>query len=315
MASMSFPTSSLDGAYVQQVRTRVLQWYADNARKLPWREPDTTTWGVLVSEVMLQQTQVARVWEPWLAWMQRWPRPADLAAADASDVLIMWGRLGYPRRALRLHETAKAVVGEHDGQLPADPEKLRQLPGIGEYTAAAVSSFAFGIPEVVIDTNVRRVHARIFSGEGAAAPSLTAAERRLATALMPDTSTQQGVDEANTWNIASMELGALVCTARAPACDQCPVLDACAWVAAGKPEPKTAAKSASWNGSDRQVRGAIMGVLRAQGAVDISTLRTTVEATGRLGRHVPESAQWKRAVSGLIDDGLAVLDDELLALP
>ena len=315
MVSMSSATDQLNDTHVTQVRARILDWYAQNARELPWREPDTTAWGVLVSEVMLQQTQVARVWEPWLAWMQRWPGPAELAAAEPADVLIMWGRLGYPRRALRLHETAKAVVAHHDGVLPADPEKLLALPGIGEYTAAAVSSFAFEIPEVVIDTNVRRVHARIFTGVGAAAPSLTAAERRLAAALMPDTATPQGVAEANTWNVATMELGALICTARAPKCEQCPVLDQCAWVAAGKPEPETVAKTQSWNGSDRQVRGAIMGVLRAQGAIDVAGLQATVEATGRLGRHVPEQSQWERAMSGVVHDGLAVLDDEVLALP
>lgn len=315
MVHMSSTIRPLDDPHVQHVRSTILDWYAANARKLPWREPETTAWGVLVSEVMLQQTQVARVWEPWLAWMKRWPGPAQLAAAEASEVLIMWGRLGYPRRALRLHETAKAVMERHDGQLPADPELLLALPGIGEYTAAAVSSFAFGIPEVVIDTNVRRVHARIFSGQGAAAPSLTAAERRLATQLMPNTSSADGVADANTWNVATMELGALICTARAPQCDQCPVLEDCAWVAAGKPEPEIVAKTQSWNGSDRQVRGAIMGVLRAQGAVDVGTLQTTVEATGRLGRHVPEDSQWDRALTGLVNDGLAVLNQDVLALP
>lgn len=300
---------------VSHIRKRILNWYATNGRDLPWRKDDTTAWGVLVSEVMLQQTQVSRVWDAWLAWMQRWPGPAELAAAEASDVLIMWGRLGYPRRALRLHETAKAVVAKHDGKLPADPQLLLELPGIGEYTAAAVSSFAFGIPEVVIDTNIRRVHARIFSGLGAAAPSLTVAERKLAARLMPDTSTPEGVAGANTWNVAAMELGALICTARAPKCEHCPVVNECAWVAAGKPEPATVAKTQSWNGSDRQVRGAIMGVLRARGAIDVGTLRTTVEATGRLGRHVPEEAQWNRAVTGLVTDGLAVLREDVLGLP
>lgn len=312
---MSSTDHQLTEHHVSAVRTRILDWYADNGRDLPWRDPETTAWGVLVSEVMLQQTQVSRVWDSWLAWMKRWPGPADLAEAEASDVLILWGRLGYPRRALRLHETAKAVVTEHNGVLPADPELLLQLPGIGEYTAAAVSSFAFGIPEVVIDTNIRRVHARIFSGKGAGAPSLTAAERNLAAQLMPDTSTAQGLQDANTWNVAAMELGALICTARAPKCDQCPVLNQCAWVAAGKPEPETKAKTQSWNGSDRQVRGAIMGVLRAKGAADVGTLQTTVEATGQLGRHVPEVSQWDRAVNGLVTDGLAVLDGKILALP
>ena len=132
---------------------------------------------------------------------------------------------------------------------------------------------------------------------------------------MPDTSTEQGTAEANTWNVATMELGALICTARAPKCEECPVLDACAWVAAGKPEPQTVARSQSWNGSDRQVRGAIMGVLRSQGAIDVGRLRTTVEATGQLGRHVPETAQWDRAVTGLVNDGLAVLEQDVIALP
>lgn len=312
---MSPTVEQPDESIVSAVRARILDWYANKGRDLPWRDPATTPWGVLVSEVMLQQTQVSRVWDAWLAWMKRWPGPADLAAAEASDVLIMWGRLGYPRRALRLHETAKAVVAEYHGNLPADPELLLQLPGIGEYTAAAVSSFAFEIPEVVIDTNIRRVHARIFSGAGAAAASLTVAERRLATNLLPDTSTPAGVRDANTWNVAAMELGALVCTARAPKCEQCPVVQFCAWVAAGKPESERVAKTQSWNGSDRQVRGAIMGVLRAQGAIDVGTLKTTVEATGRLGRHVPEQTQWNRAVTGLVADGLAVLDEQVLALP
>src|SRR5690625_6862158 len=249
MVHMSSTTAQLPTPDAAQVRARILGAYAANGRDLPWRDPETTAWGVLVSEVMLQQPQVSRVWYSWLAWMKRWPGPADLAEAEASDVLIMWGRLGYPRRALRLHETAKAVVRDHDGQLPSDPDVLRQLPGIGEYTAAAVASFAFGIPEVVIDTDGRRVHARIFTGDGAAAPNLTAAERRLAKRLMPDTSTERGVAEANTWNVATMELGALICTARAPLCEQCPVVDECAWVAAGNPEPTTVAKSQSWNGS------------------------------------------------------------------
>lgn len=315
MVHMSSTTAQLPTPDAAQVRARILAWYAANSRDLPWRDPETTAWGVLVSEVMLQQTQVARVWDAWLAWMQRWPSPADLAGAEASEVLIMWGRLGYPRRALRLHETAKAVTAQHNGVLPADPEALLELPGIGEYTAAAVSSFAFHIPEVVIDTNIRRVHARIFTGEGAAAPSLTSAERKFAAGLMPDTSTPEGVAQANTWNVAAMELGALICTARAPKCEQCPVQDLCAWVAAGKPEPVVQAKTQSWNGSDRQVRGAIMGVLRAQGSIDVATLQTTVEATGRLGRHVPEDAQWHRAINGLVTDGLAQLADQTLALP
>src|SRR5699024_3951590 len=156
------------------------------------------------------------------------------------------------------------------------PELLIQLPGIGEYTAAAVASFAFQIPEVVIDTNIRRVHARIFSGQGAAAPSLTSAERQLAARLMTDTTTPEGKTQANTWNVATMDVGALLCKARAPKSDQCPVQQQCAWVAAGKPQPTNTTTSYSLNGFDRPVRGAIMRVLRAQGSIDSSTLPTTV---------------------------------------
>src|SRR5699024_3672063 len=156
MVSMSSATHQLNDTHIHQLRTRILDWYTQNARKLPWRQPVTTAWGVLVSEVMLQQTQVSRVWEPWLAWMKRWPGPAQLAAAEPADVLIMWGRLGYPRRAIRLHETAKAVVEHHDGVLPADPEKLLVLPGIGDDTTAAESSFVLEIPEDVMYRSIRR---------------------------------------------------------------------------------------------------------------------------------------------------------------
>src|SRR5699024_5978144 len=162
---------------------------------------------------MLQQTQVSRVWDTWLTWMQRWPGPQQLAQAETSEVLIMWGRLGYPRRALRLHETAKAVVTKHDGKLPADPELLIQLPGIGEYTAAAVGSFASHIPEVLIPATIGRVHARSFSGQGAPAPGPPPAERQLAARLLPATPSPGGKPQANTRNVAAMELGALLCPA------------------------------------------------------------------------------------------------------
>lgn len=190
--------------------------------------------------------------------MLRWPTPADLAAEPASEAVRAWGRLGYPRRAQRLHGAAVAIVEQHGGEVPADYEALLALPGVGSYTAAAISVFAFGLRATVIDTNIRRVHARAVSGKALPSRSLTAAETRLAEALMPaDTPT------SCLWNAATMELGALVCTAKSPTCELCPVEDLCAWVAAGKPEADYTPKGQSWHGTDRQVRGAVMAVLRA----------------------------------------------------
>ncbi len=184
--------------------------------------------------------------------------PADLAAEPASEAVRAWGRLGYPRRAQRLHGAAVAIVEQHRGKVPADYEALLALPGVGSYTAAAISVFAFGLRATVIDTNIRRVHARAVSGKALPSRSLTAAETRLAEALMPaDTPT------SCLWNAATMELGALVCTAKSPTCELCPVEDLCAWVAAGKPEADYTPKGQSWHGTDRQVRGAVMAVLRA----------------------------------------------------
>jgi len=190
--------------------------------------------------------------------MRRWPTPADLAAEPASEAVRAWGRLGYPRRAQRLHGAAVAIVEQHGGEVPAEYDALLALPGVGSYTAAAISVFAFGLCATVIDTNIRRVHARAVSGKALPSRSLTAAETRLAEALMPaDTPT------SCLWNAATMELGALVCTAKSPSCKLCPVEDLCAWVAAGKPEADYTPKGQSWHGTDRQVRGAVMAVLRA----------------------------------------------------
>ena len=293
------------------LQDEVLDWFAAHGRDLPWRDPDCPPWGVLVSEIMLQQTPVVRVLPRWRAWMERWPTPADLAAAPTADVLTAWDRLGYPRRALRLQEAARAIVERHGGEVPADPAALRALPGIGEYTAAAVSSFAFGIPETVVDTNVRRVLARALRGEGLPGRTLTRAEMAAAHDVLP-------ADEhrANRWNAAVMELGALVCTARSPACDRCPIRARCAWVAAGSPAPEVARRGQAWVGTDRQVRGAVMAAVREHGRVPRGGLREAVDGTGRLGAHTPDDAQWERAVAGLLGDGLLVAhDDGALAFP
>jgi A/G-specific adenine glycosylase len=212
----------------------VLAWYARNARDLPWRAPDASPWAVLVSEIMLQQTPVARVLPEYLGWMSRWPTPAALAAEPAGEAIRQWGRLGYPRRALRLHETATILVARYGGSVPANLDALRALPGIGSYTAAAVASFAFGQRHAVLDTNVRRVLARLAAGQpwpgGSSSPSV--AERRLAESLLP-----AAPAVAARWSVAVMELGALVCTAASPRCGDCPVVRECAWLAAGRPAP------------------------------------------------------------------------------
>lgn len=294
----------------EQLHTAVLDWFGVHARDLPWRSPDCSPWGVMVSEIMLQQTPVVRVLPRWRDWMERWPRPADLAAASTAEVLTAWDRLGYPRRALRLQQAAAAIVERHSGEVPADPEALRALPGIGEYTAAAVSSFAFGIPETVVDTNVRRVIARAVRGEGLPPVSLRRAEMREARALMP-----QDPAQANRWNAAVMELGALVCTARSPRCAACPLQPRCAWVAAGRPEPEHTPRGQAWAGTDRQLRGAVMAAVRQADAVAADEVRAAVAATGRLGTHTPDEEQWSRCLSGLLDDGLLVHRDGVYRFP
>lgn len=270
----------------------VLDWFAEHARDLPWRAADRTPWGVLVSEVMLQQTPVVRVEPAWRAWMRRWPGPADLAAAAPADVLRAWDRLGYPRRALRLQECARAVVERHDGRVPEDEAALLALPGIGAYTAAAVRAFAFGRRSVVLDTNVRRVLARAVEGVALPAPSQTVAERRLAEALVPAEDAR-----AARWAAASMELGALVCTARSPRCEACPVRDACAWRRAGSPPDAHAARrrTQAWAGTDRQVRGRIMALLRD------ALEPAPAEAVAAVW---PDAAQRDRCLASLLLDGL-----------
>ncbi|AEE47624.1 A/G-specific adenine glycosylase [Cellulomonas fimi] len=276
------------------LRTPVVAWFEEHARDLPWRAADRTPWGVLVSEVMLQQTPVVRVEPAWRAWMRRWPGPADVAAASTADVLRAWDRLGYPRRALRLQECARAVVERHGGDVPDDEAALLALPGVGSYTAAAVRAFAFGRRSVVLDTNVRRVLARAAAGAALPAPAQTVAEVRLAASFVP-------ADDAGAarWAAASMELGALVCTARAPRCDACPVRDVCAWRAAGRPGDAHAdrRRTQAFTGTDRQVRGRVMALLRdALGPVP-------QEAVDALW---PDAGQLRRCVDALLADGLAV---------
>ena len=279
---------------------RITDWFRQEARDLPWRDPDCGPWGVMVSEFMLQQTPVVRVLPVWTEWMRRWPTPADLAAEPTAEVIRAWGRLGYPRRALRLQAAAQRIVEQHGGDVPGTEAELLALPGVGAYTAAAIACFAFEIPTVVVDTNIRRVHARLVSGRALPEKSLTRAESTLAQTLLPE-----DPGTACVWNAGVMELGALVCTARSPRCGECPVAELCAWRTAGKPEPHYQPRGQSWAGTDRQLRGAIMAVLRQNGSATRAELQSVVTSSGRLGEHTPEPVQWRRCLSSLVTDQLA----------
>ena len=283
----------------------LLAWYACHARDLPWRAPGTTPWSVLVSEIMLQQTPVARVVPAHREWLARWPTPPALAAEPAGEAVRQWGRLGYPRRALRLHETATIVTARYGGTVPADFDALLALPGIGTYTAAAVASFAFGQRHAVLDTNVRRVLARLVAGRARPAATLSVAEQRMAEALLPVEPTV-----AARWSVAVMELGALVCAAASPRCAACPVARHCAWLAAGRPpEPAAAAgrRTQRYDGTDRQCRGRLLAVLRGSG---------TPAARADFNVVWADQAQLARALDGLVADGLVdPLPDGRYTLP
>jgi len=273
----------------------VLRWYRDHARVLPWRDPDAGPWAVLVSEVMLQQTQVARVQPVYAMWLTRWPTPAALAADSPGEAVRLWGRLGYPRRALRLHAAAVACVERHSGQVPSELDQLRALPGVGPYTAAAVASFAFGQRHAVMDTNVRRVLARVLAGHQRPSGSTAGgAELAAAAALMPDSPRR-----AARWAVAVMELGALVCTARNPECAACPIAGHCQWRAGGyPPQDRPPRRWPGYRGTDREARGALLAVLRdGIGQVTRPELDAAVADTLAPG-------QRDRALASLVADGL-----------
>ena len=263
----------------------VAAWFAENRRDLPWRGSDP--WGVYVSEIMLQQTPVARVLPAWLAWQARWPTPTALADDSVGEAIRAWGRLGYPRRAKRLHEAAVVMRDRFGGRVPDTEADLRTLPGVGEYTAAAVAAFAYGRDTRVVDINVRRFLVRVLTGEDPA-PGYTAAERALISALDVEV-------PAPLWAAASMEFGALVCTARNPDCGRCPLAQICNWVPSGRRTTRPQA----YEGTDRQARGAVLATLRSGPVADFTW-------------HDPDQLQ--RALDGLLADGL-IVRGELWSLP
>lgn len=270
----------------------LLSWYDSSARTLPWRGPEVSPWGVLVSEVMLQQTPVSRVVPVWTAWLERWPVPVALAGDTTAEAVRAWGKLGYPRRALRLHATALQIVERFTGSVPSAIEDLESLPGIGAYTARAVAAFAYGARTPVVDTNVARVLARAVHGRAQAGPSVSATDRAsMESALPPDAA------RAARFSVAVMELGALVCTAASPACALCPIRTDCAWRQAGSPAydgPRR--KAQPFQGTDRQVRGLLLDVLRGAAA--------PVRQRDLDGVWL-DTAQRSRALDSLLLDGLA----------
>jgi A/G-specific adenine glycosylase len=267
-------------------------WFRTSGRDLPWRRPGFTAWGTLVSEVMLQQTPVARVIPRLEEWLERWPTPADLAAVPSGEAVRAWNRLGYPRRALNLHAAAVAIAERHGGVVPEDVTELLALPGVGEYTARAVAVFAYGHRHPVVDTNVRRVIARAVDGNAEPGPPSTRRDLAAMEALLP-----AGLADARVANAAIMELGAIVCTARTPRCDDCPIADLCSWRAEGYPAYLGAKKPAQkkYEGSDRQVRGLILRELRAS---DVPVSQDELDTVW------PDDVQRTRALLGLLQDGL-----------
>lgn len=318
---------------IHRVRQTIITWFEIAARPLPWRDADTSAWAVLVSEIMSQQTPVSRVEPRWREWLQKWPTPADLAQATTAEVLHSWDRLGYPRRALRLQEAARVIAEELDGRVPQTAQELERLPGIGAYTAAAVASFAHGERTTVLDTNVRRVLIRLFAGRDRPSASPGRAETEWAGQFVPETDHEK-------WNAGVMEFGALVCTARNPGCQTCPLNDICAWQKAGRPASAEKPKTQKWAGTDRQLRGAIMDVLKSAHAeaasdfpdsvtLDLFTASTTTidsDLLDTLGHATSESLtkmrdltadtdRILRIIDGLVVDGLAAQHEERLSLP
>lgn len=296
------------GTRPETIADAVIDWFEREARELPWRGAagEIDPWAVLVSEFMLQQTQASRVIPFFEAWMRRWPRPSDLAAEAPGEAVRAWGRLGYPRRALWLHRAAVQLATEHGDEVPRDVEALLSLTGIGPYTARAVASFAFADRHPVVDTNTRRVIARLVHGLAAAGPP-RASDLDDMERLLPDDPVR-----ARLFNAAAMELGAVVCTARTPACEACPVASWCEWRGSGYPDnAPIVRRQASFEGSDRQIRGRIMALLRT--APEAVPTEQALAAAAEGGTR--DAGQAQRAYDSLIADGLMIEFEEGVRLP
>ncbi len=270
--------------------SELLGWYERNRRDLPWRNADVTPWQIMVSEFMLQQTPVSRVEPIWRDWIARWPTPSATAAAGTGEIVRAWGKLGYPRRAKRLHECAIVIARDHGDEVPDDVEVLLTLPGVGSYTARAIACFAYQQSVPVVDTNVRRVVARVVHGKADAGSASAVRDHADVSALLPKDST------AHTFSAALMELGATVCTARAPRCGLCP-LSVCQWREAGFPPSEgPARRPQGYAGTDRQVRGRLLDVLRGN---DLPVTRDQLDVVW-----LRDTVQRDRALESLLADGL-----------
>jgi A/G-specific adenine glycosylase len=263
----------------------ITNWFKKNKRDLPWRKTDA--WGVLVSEFMLQQTPVNRVLPVYEAWMKRWPTAASLSKATPAEVITAWGRLGYPRRALRLHECAKEITHNLKGKIPESQAELRALPGIGEYTAAAITAFAFEKRSLVLDINIRRLFARLFDGVETPTQSATKVEKSRYEELIP-------MKDPHLWAAATMELGAVICTSQSPKCGICPVAHVCTWRSLDYPKSDVVKRRQSWHGTDRQCRGTIVQALRENEVLTKSQITQLWDVPSQL----------EKALLTLLDDGL-----------
>jgi len=263
----------------------ITSWFKKNKRDLPWRKSDA--WGVLVSEFMLQQTPVNRVLPVYETWMKRWPTAASLAKATPAEVITAWGRLGYPRRALRLHECAKEITHTLKGKIPESEDELRALPGIGEYTAAAITAFAFEKRSLVLDINIRRLFARLFDGVETPTHAATKVEKSRYEELIPK-------KDPHLWAAATMELGAVICTSQSPKCGACPVANVCTWRSLDYPKSDVVKRRQSWHGTDRQCRGTIVQALRENEVLTKSQITQLWDVPSQL----------EKALLTLLDDGL-----------
>lgn len=269
----------------QSYAKEISQWFKKNKRDLPWRKADA--WGILVSEFMLQQTPVNRVLPVYNQWMQKWPSAAALAKATPAEVITSWGRLGYPRRALRLHECAKVITSQHGGKIPTTETELRKLPGIGEYTAAAMVAFAFSERSLVLDINIRRLFSRLYDGEQTPKNSATKDEKERYEQLIPK-------KDPHVWAAATMELGALICTAQSPKCALCPVANKCLWRSLDYPQSEIVKRRQTWHGTDRQCRGMIVQSLRENEILTRAQIQELWDVPSQL----------EKAIFTLLDDGL-----------
>jgi A/G-specific adenine glycosylase len=296
------PTATVGAASREQIQNSLIRWFGDNARDLPWRRT-RDPWRVLVSEVMLQQIQVQRAVPFYERFLARFPTVEALAEAPLAEAIRVWEDLGRYRRIIYLHKTARIVLEEHDGRIPSEPEELLKLPGIGPYTAGAVACFAFEMDAGFMDTNMRRVLHRLFYGLQAATRATDKNLLEIARDLVP-------IGRGWRWNQALMETGALLCTARRPRCDECPLREFCrarAEVAtSGWPQPERKTPPFRYEDSNRYYRGRVLAELR-----EISCAGTVGIDLRDLGRRIrpdfdeTEPSWLHAAVESLCKDGLA----------